>query len=89
MTASFASVDDTGWTLQSDTINLGAAQVNITDNGQDLPVAVDGLAGGYGSTHAIKMTPQGWTSQAGHTYEVNVTGIGQTIHYAVEMVTCE
>jgi cysteine-rich secretory family protein len=89
MTVSFASVDDTGWTLQSDTIDLSGAQVTITDGGQNLGVAVTTLAGGYGSTHAIKMTPQGWNSQAGHTYDVSVTGISQAISYSVEMVACE
>jgi hypothetical protein len=89
MTASWASVDETGWTLQSDSIDLGGAEVSISDGGQELPVAVVSLAGGYGSTHAIKITPDGWTSQAGQTYQVSVTGIGQPIAYAVEMIACE
>jgi len=88
MTASWASVDETGWTVQSDAINLGSAQVTITDAGQDRPVNVSTLAGGYGSSYAIKMIPQGWTSTAGHTYEVDITGIAQPISYDVEMVHC-
>jgi hypothetical protein len=89
MTASFVSTDETGWTVQTWEIDLGGAQVTITDDGQNMPVDVQGLAGGYGSTHAIKMTPQGWTSQAGHSYAVSVTGIQTPISYTVDMVACE
>jgi uncharacterized protein YkwD len=89
MTQSFQSIDDTGWTIQSNSINLGGAQVTVTDNGNPAPVQVSSLAGGYGSTYAIKMIPQGWTSQAGHTYAVSVAGVSEPIDYEVQMVACE
>ena len=47
------------------------------------------LWGGYGSTYAIRFTPDGWTSQAGSTYTVTIGGIGEPITYEVNMVQCE
>lgn len=88
MTASFQSVDQTGWTIQSSALDLTGAQVTITDNGQNKPVAVAQLLNNYGSTWAIKITPQGWTSEPGHTYAVSVAGLAQQITYQVEIVDC-
>jgi hypothetical protein len=85
---SWASVNTTGWTIQSDSISLGGAQVTITDGGTNLPVSVVNLQGGYGSSSAINIKPQGWSAQAGHTYQVSVTGISQPINYAVDVVAC-
>jgi len=87
-TVSFQSVDSTGWTIQSNSINLGSAQVTVTDGGQNRPVTVTQLNGGYGSTYAIRFNPQGWTSQAGHTYSVSVSGTSQPINYDVQVVNC-
>lgn len=89
MTASFASVDDTGWTIQSQDINLEGGTVTVTEDGVEVPVTVDVLLRNYGSRYAIKLTPQGWTSKAGSTYEVSVTDIDTPISYQVRMVTCE
>ena len=83
------SIDATGWTIQSDDIDLAGAQVTITDDGNDRPVDVSSLAGGYGSSQAIKMIPQGWSSTAGHSYEVSVTGVSTPISYTVEVVDCQ
>jgi uncharacterized protein YkwD len=88
MNASFQSVDQTGWTIQSSSIDLGGAQVTVTDAGQSKPVKVTQLANNYGSTYAISMIPEGWTSQAGHTYAVSVAGVSQAISYEVQMVDC-
>ncbi|HMR74548.1 MAG TPA: hypothetical protein PKD61_05540, partial [Polyangiaceae bacterium] len=87
-TAAYASVDSTGWTIQSETINLGSAQVTITEGGQNRPVTVATLQSGYGSKYAIAIRPQGWTSQAGKTYSVAVTGISPGINYDVQVVAC-
>jgi hypothetical protein len=87
--ASWTSTDETGWTVQSDSINLGSATVTITAGSDDMPVNVSSLAGGYGSTHAIKITPDGWTSEPGVTYSVEITGISSPISYDVQMVACE
>lgn len=89
LTTSFQSVDETGWTIQSNSIDLSGAQVALTEDGNARTVQVSGLAGGYGSTYAIKINPQGWASQAGSVYDVSVTGISPSIDYQVQMVACE
>jgi uncharacterized protein YkwD len=85
---SFQTLDQTGWTIQSSVIDLNGAQVAVTDGGQDRPMAVTQLQNGYGSTWAIRMVPNGWTSQIGHTYSVVVSGLSQAISYDVEVVSC-
>lgn len=82
------SIDVTGWTIQSD-VNLNGAQVTIQDGGIDLPVTVTTLAQNFGDRYAIKMVPQGWTTTAGHTYEVSVTGVDSPFNYQVQVVDCQ
>ncbi|AKT37689.1 uncharacterized protein CMC5_018310 [Chondromyces crocatus] len=86
--ASYAPLDSTGWSIQSSSINLAGAQVSVTDGGMNRPMAVTQLAANFGSSSAIRMVPQGWTTQVGHTYEVRVTGINSPISYAVEITDC-
>jgi len=86
--ASWTSIDSTGWTVQSDSISLAGAQVSVTTSGQDRPVNVTQLLGGYGSAHAISFIPSGWTTQPDTTYTVTVTGITPTITYDVQVVSC-
>lgn len=88
MTASWAPVDMTGWSLQSDGIDLSGAQVEITADGASLPVDVVVLQSGYGSSSAVAIHPQGWQSQADTTYHVSVTGISEPIEYDVNMIGC-
>jgi len=81
-------VDTTGWSIQSDTINLATAQVAVTSGGVAMPVTVTQLLGGYGSRYAIRFNPMGWTTQAGKTYSVAVTGVTPAINYDVQIVAC-
>ena len=85
---SWTDIDETGWSIQSDTVDLSGAQVSITRNGQDLPVSVTQLQGGYGSDYAISMIPQGWTTDPG-SYHVEVTGVSMAISYDVDVVVCQ
>ena len=89
MHASFSPVDQTGWTIQSSQIDLSAATVTVTDGGQDKPVTTTQLVQGYGDTFALRFNPQGWMTEAGHTYAVEVTGASQPIDYEVDVVDCE
>lgn len=84
----FSSLDETGWSIQSDGIDLSSAQVSITAGGKDRPVTVTVLASGFGSSSAISMIPSGWSTQAGTTYRVSVTGVGTPIEYDVQVVSC-
>ena len=85
---SWTNTDQTGWSIQSDTINLNGAQVTITQNGQKRAVKVNSLAANYGSKFAISMVPQGWTTQPNTTYQVSVKGISQPISYKIQTLDC-
>lgn len=85
----FSSLDQTGWSIQSDGVDLSGAQVTITtDMGEPRPVDVTTLASGYGSSSAISMIPQGWSTEAGTTYHVQVQGVAMPIEYDVQVVDC-
>lgn len=89
MPLGFSSLDETGWSIQSDSIDLGGAQVTITTaEGEPRPVTITPLAGGYGSSSAISMIPQGWGTEAGTSYHVVVEGVGMPIEYDVHVVEC-
>ncbi len=83
----WTGIDETGWSIQSDAIDLSGAQVTITKDGAPLPVSVTQLSGGYGSQYAISMIPQGWNTTPG-TYHVEVMGVATPIAYDVEVVDC-
>lgn len=84
----YQSIDQTGWTLQSDSIDLSKGSVTVTEDGTEKAMTVSTLLQYYGSTYAIKMVPKGWTSKQGATYRVVVSGLSTTIDYEVEMVDC-
>lgn len=79
-------LNESGWSIQSDSIGLNGAQVTITAGGQDMPVTVTNLAGGYGSQSAISIIPNGWSAQVGVVYHVEVANTA--ISYDVEFVNC-
>ncbi|MFZ3264815.1 MAG: CAP domain-containing protein [Terriglobales bacterium] len=84
---SLLSVDLTGWSIQSDTINLSNAQVAVQSGGTNLPVTV-AQVNGYGANFKISFKPAGWHSTVGNTYTVSVTGISSPIQYSVTVVGC-
>jgi hypothetical protein len=87
--ASWSSVDDNGWSVQSDSINLNNAQVSVSVGEVNKPVSVTSLLANYGSSYAISIIPQGWESQAGVTYSVDITGSSENISYEVTIVDCD
>jgi hypothetical protein len=87
-TVGWSDVDKTGWSVQSDSIELGGATVSVKEGGVDRPVAVNALGQGYGSTHAVRFVPQGWAVQAGKTYDVTLGNVSQPIAYSVTIVDC-
>jgi len=82
------TVDMTGWSVQSDSINLANAQVTVTVDGTAQPVTVTQLDPNYGSKYAIRFNPTGWTTQAGKTYSVAIANIPTAINYDVQIVDC-
>jgi hypothetical protein len=83
-----SSIDQTGWTVQSDRIDLQSAQVTVSSEGMDLPVSVTQLDANFGSTHALRFNPMGWTSAAGKTYSVTLSGTSMPIEYDVQVIDC-
>ncbi|HMZ02276.1 MAG TPA: CAP domain-containing protein [Burkholderiaceae bacterium] len=84
-----AMVDATGWSIQSNSIAFDSAVVRVTDNGVDKPVQTAVLLPSYGSTYALSMVPVGWSSQAGHTYRVSISGTSKPIVYDVQVLNCQ
>lgn len=88
-TGGSATLDQTGWSVQTDQINLGTSTVTVTANGQDMPVQKTVLGQGYGAQYALGFKPVGWKSQAGVTYTVTVDKVGtKPWTYDVQMVDC-
>lgn len=85
---SWTHLDATGWSIQSDAINLGKAKVAVTSGGQALAVVTQPLLANYGSAYAISFKPQGWVAQPGKTYHVEVQGINPPIVYDVHVLNC-
>ncbi len=84
------TLSDTGWTVQSDELDLSNAEVSVTATSSgDQPVSVTQLLGGYGSRQAFRFNPMGWEPVAGETYTVSITGISEAISYEVRMVSCD
>jgi uncharacterized protein YkwD len=82
-------LDAMGWTVQADAA-LDDAVASVSSSGQILPVAVTHLERLEGSTSAIAFAPQGWTTEAGKTYDVVVRGASRSgaIAFSVEPVAC-
>ena len=86
----WATLDETGWSVQSDSINLSNANATITrEDGTDLPVIVNELAAYYGSQWAISMIPSGWEAEPGWAYNVHIEADGGVIDYQVDLVDCD
>ena len=83
------SVDITGWSIQSEKIDLSKAVVTVTMDGAMQPVTVTQLLANYGTKYAIDFIPQGWKTQAGKTYSVAVSGVTPAITYDVQIVDCK
>lgn len=83
------SLDATGWSIQSKSIDLSAAQVTVTSGGQPMPVKVEQLTGTYGSAKAIRIVLDGWKAAAGSTYAVSVSGTATPIAYEFQLVDCK
>jgi hypothetical protein len=47
----WSSLSDTGWSIQSEDIDLSSSQVTVTSGGQNLAVTTTPLTGNYGSTN--------------------------------------
>jgi hypothetical protein len=82
------SLDSTGWSIQSEAIDLSSAEVEVRANGSVVPVRVMPLQGRSGSTNAIRIVPRGWRARSGEKYSVSVTRTSTPIAYEFEIVDC-
>lgn len=81
--------DDTGWSVQSDTVALPNAGVVVKDQtGAERKVKVRSLGAGFGSKYAIAINPDGWFSTPGETYTVMIPTKPAATTYTVRPVTC-
>lgn len=83
----WSTLADTGWSVQSEDIDLSGSQVTVTAGGEELSVTTTPLTGNYGSTNGIRINLNGWDVQAGETYSVSVSGT--SIAYDVVVVDCD
>ncbi len=83
------SLDTTGWSVQSKSIDLSKAQVTVMSGGVAQPVKVEQLTGNYGNNKAIRIVLDGWKASAGSTYAVSVTGTATPIAYEIQLVDCK
>ena len=81
-------LDDVGWSIQSDSIDLRQAQVTMTANGATVPIVVRSLDSNVGSFYAISLVPVGWHSVPNTRYEVDVRGIPNPFRYTVTFLDC-
>jgi hypothetical protein len=84
-----SSVDQTGWTLQSDDIDFSKATIKVKAGISELKVKVRQLKPNIATKYAIAFTPDGWKSEQGTTYQVDVGGIDKPFTYFVQMLDCE
>lgn len=85
----FASerLDEIGWTVQSPSDDLDHATVTVSSQGAALPIRMTRLAPRLGSRSAIRFVPDGWSTEAGRSYVVRVTG-ARTFDFTVEPIDC-
>jgi hypothetical protein len=87
---SWANTNDTGFTVQSNNINLSSATISVKmDGSQPMPVDVVQLGQYYGSDWAINFIPNGWVATAGHSYTIQVGGVANPFEYTFEVVDCQ
>lgn len=82
------SLDRTGWSVQSNRIDFARATVTVTEDGVEKPVKTVALGANYGSRYALKIVPDGWKTQIGPRYAVQVDGVSQPVSWEFELVDC-
>ncbi|MBX3262373.1 MAG: hypothetical protein KF782_22020 [Labilithrix sp.] len=81
-------LDEMGWTVQSDDDDLDRATATVRSSGRSLAVRVTHLTPLLGSRSAIRIVPDGWTTEPGRVYDVSVDG-PRPIAFAIEPTDCE
>ena len=66
------SVDRTGWTVQSSSLDFDGASIEVRVDGEPRPISVTPLERTMGSLTAVRFLPQGWSAEPGRRYDVRV-----------------
>ena len=82
------SVDRIGWTIQSSSLDLDGAEVDVRVANEPRPVRVSPLERTMGSLTAVRFVPDGWATEPGERYDVHVVKGDVIIDYSVEPVPC-
>lgn len=82
-------INETGWSIQSDDIDFSKATIKVKAGLTDLKVKVRPLEANIATKFAIAFTPDGWTAEAGKTYQVDVGGVDKPFTYFVQVLECE
>lgn len=80
-------LDEIGWTIQSSSDDLDAANVTVTSDGAKLAIEATHLTPLLGSRSAIRLVPKGWKTEAGRAYVVSVSGKA-SFDFTVEPTDC-
>jgi Cysteine-rich secretory protein family len=82
------NVDRLGWTVQSSSLDLDGARVEIHSDGAPLAIKVSGLERTMGSLTALRILPDGWSTEPGKSYAVHVEKEGVLFDFTVEPINC-
>jgi len=81
-------LDEIGWTVQSSDDDLDRGVVTVSVGGRQLPVRTTHLVPLLGSRSALRFVPDGWSTEAGLSYEVRVTTDVRSFDFTVEPTDC-
>ena len=80
--------DAIGWTIQSSSLDLDGASVEVRVDGERRAVKVAPLERTLGSLTAIRFVPVGWSTEPGRRYDVHAVKDDIVIDVGVEPVEC-
>lgn len=81
-------IDTMGWTLQSSSLDLDGASVEVRVDGELRPIKVLPLERLLGSLTAIRFLPDGWSTEVGKRYDIHAVKNDIVMDVAVEPVDC-
>jgi hypothetical protein len=81
-------LDSIGWTIQSSSLDLDGASVEVRVDGKLRPIKTAPLERTMGSLTAVRFAPDGWSTEVGKRYDVHAQKDDTAIDVAVEPVDC-
>lgn len=90
----FTDLDETGWSIQSDAVELASATVDVFVDGAPVDVEVDALLPNYGSRHALAIRYTDFSLAVGSTYRVELSDVElpsgeDALTYEFTVVDCD